>query len=49
MRILVTGTAGLIGPAVCARLAQESYTIIGAERGTQAVMKTVLQALKKAG
>lgn len=33
MKILVTGATGLIGAAVCARLARESHTIIGAGRG----------------
>lgn len=33
MKVLVAGAAGLIGAAVCARLAQESHTVIGAGRG----------------
>src|SRR5215203_588906 len=33
MRVLVTGATGLIGSAVCSRLALEGHTLVGVTRG----------------
>ncbi|UUP18707.1 SDR family oxidoreductase [Nitratireductor thuwali] len=37
MNVLVTGATGLIGSAVCARLAADGHKVIGTSRGPQAV------------